>query len=126
MSAPEQWTERAQYDLETARAMLQAGRYLYVVFCCQQAVEKALKGLIVLRTGDDPPRLHNLPRLARDAGLQANPERAELLRVLTNVYILSRYPEPPGGPDGSVTEAAAAELLDQTEDTCEWILGLMK
>lgn len=126
MSTPEQWTERAQYDLETARAMLQAGRYLYVVFCCQQAVEKALKGLIVLRTGETPPRLHNLPQLARKAGLQVDPERAELLRVLTNAYILSRYPEPPGGPGGSLTHAAAAELLSQTEDTSEWILGLIK
>ncbi len=126
MSTPEQWTERAQYDLDTARAMLQAGRHLYVVFCCQQAVEKALKGVIALRTGETPPRLHNLPKLAREAGLQVDPERAELLRVLTNAYILSRYPESPGGPGGSMTAAAAAELLSQTEDTCEWILGLMQ
>jgi len=126
MSTPEQWTERAQYDLETARAMLQTGRYLYVVFCCQQAIEKALKGLIVLRTDESPPRIHNLPQLAREAGIQADPGRAELFRVLTNAYILSRYPEPPGGSGGSLTHAAVAELMSQTEDACQWILGLLK
>lgn len=44
--------------------MLASGRYLYVVFCCQQAVEKALKAVIVRKTGALPPRVHNLLRLA--------------------------------------------------------------
>lgn len=60
------WAEQARYDLETASAMLSSGRYLYVVFCGQQAVEKALKALIVERTGEMPPRLHNLPKLAEE------------------------------------------------------------
>ena len=37
---PEQWANRARYDLETARAMLEADRHVYVLFCCQQAVEE--------------------------------------------------------------------------------------
>ena len=49
-----QWAERAQYDLDTADAMFKAGRYLYVLFCCQQAVEKALKAVIVRGTGNCP------------------------------------------------------------------------
>lgn len=39
----QKWVEQARYDLETARAMLDSGRYVYVVFCCQQAVEKMIK-----------------------------------------------------------------------------------
>ena len=58
-----EWVERARYDLETAKSMLEAGRYLYVLFCCQQAVEKAIKALIAERTNDMPPRIHNLPKL---------------------------------------------------------------
>ena len=45
----ERWRELAVYDLGTAEAMLAAGRYMYVLFCCQQAMEKHLKGLIVER-----------------------------------------------------------------------------
>jgi hypothetical protein len=59
-----QWAEQARYDLDTARAMLDAGRYLYVVFCCQQAVEKILKALIAQRSKELPPRIHQLVRLA--------------------------------------------------------------
>lgn len=46
-----QWVNRSKYDLETARAMQAGGRYFYVVFCCQQAVEKALKAVIICKSG---------------------------------------------------------------------------
>lgn len=50
------WEDIAEYDLGTAEAMLLSGRYLYVVFMCQQAVEKLVKGLFVLHKGEEPPR----------------------------------------------------------------------
>ena len=39
------WVERSQYDLDTAKVMLDTGRYLYVAYMCQQTVEKMLKAL---------------------------------------------------------------------------------
>ncbi len=39
----EHWVERSQYDLDTAKAMLDTGRYLYVAYMCQQTIEKMLK-----------------------------------------------------------------------------------
>ena len=63
--ASKQWADQARYGLDTARAMFDAGRYLYVLFCCQQAVEKMLKSLIVQRTRQLPPRVHQLMRPRR-------------------------------------------------------------
>lgn len=83
-AVPEQWAEKARYDLDTAKAMLESGRYLYVLFCCQQAVEKALKGVIARRTGEMPLRLHNLIRLAEEAGFDTDAVGKELVRLLTN------------------------------------------
>ncbi|MCL2300052.1 MAG: HEPN domain-containing protein [Firmicutes bacterium] len=37
------WLDLADYDIETARAMLQTKRLLYVGFMCHQTAEKALK-----------------------------------------------------------------------------------
>jgi HEPN domain-containing protein len=64
-----QWAERARYDLDTARAMFEAGRYLYVLFCCQQSVEKMLKAIIAGRTREHPPRVHSLMRLVEVSGV---------------------------------------------------------
>jgi HEPN domain-containing protein len=65
MVGPEEaWNNKAAYDLETAKAMLDARRFVYVLFCCQQAVEKYLKGAIAERRGTCSPRIHQLVRLA--------------------------------------------------------------
>jgi HEPN domain-containing protein len=77
------WAEQARYDLDTARAMFDAGRYLYVLFCCQQAVEKILKALVARRSNKLPPRVHHLVRLAELAALQVSDEQADLLRELS-------------------------------------------
>ena len=59
------WEDIALYDLGTAEAMFQSGRYLYVVFMCQQAIEKIAKGLFVLYTDREAPRTHNIHLIMR-------------------------------------------------------------
>jgi HEPN domain-containing protein len=49
------WTDTAQYDLDTARAMLEARRFLYVGFMCHQTIEKVLKGFYVYTRKSNPP-----------------------------------------------------------------------
>ena len=54
------WLELARYDLDTAVAMFSTGRWFYVVFMCQQAVEKCCKGLYTLYIDDNVPKIHNI------------------------------------------------------------------
>ena len=103
--------------------MLKAGRYLYVLFCCQQAVEKALKAVIVRRTGELPPRIHNLPRLAETAGIGSGPERVRFLGELSAYYIQSRYPEEIRAAGPTITQELAQQVLGKTEQTIEWVLS---
>ena len=58
----EHWVERSQYDLDTAKAMLDTGRYLYVAYMCQQTIEKILKALIAQEGKENFP-IHNLNHL---------------------------------------------------------------
>jgi len=59
----EHWIERSQYDLDTAKVMLDADRYLYVSYMCQQTVEKLLKAIIAQQGKENFP-IHNLNRIA--------------------------------------------------------------
>ena len=117
----ERWVEQSQYDLDTARAMLRSGRFLYVLFCCQQAVEKMLKGLIVKKTGEFPPRLHSLMRLAEAAGLTLDSPRADFLGELSAYYIQSRYPEEIEAMSEQVTIEIASDTLEKTEELLQWL-----
>ena len=45
------WVEDAEYDLQSAKVMLDSGRYFFVVFMCHLTIEKLLKSVIVERQG---------------------------------------------------------------------------
>lgn len=62
-SETENWLATSAYDVETAEHMLTTGRYIYVVFMCHLAIEKALKALVCVATNASPPRIHDLKRL---------------------------------------------------------------
>ncbi len=59
------WIDIAEYDLETARVMLEGRRFLYVGFMCHQVIEKALKGYYVYLYNTTPPYTHNLIHLVK-------------------------------------------------------------
>ena len=120
------WVERSRYDLDTAGAMLASGRYLYVVFCCQQAVEKALKAVITASTGALPPRIHNLLRLAEAAKIELSADRAQFLGELSAYYIQSRYPEEMSVLASAVTRETAQKTLVTTKETNQWLFSMLE
>jgi len=123
--AAEQWAAQSLYDIETAKAMLDAGRYLYVLFCCQQAVEKMLKALIAKRTRELPPRLHNLMRLAEVAALTIPEDTAPLFRRLTDFYIASRYPEELEAATWNVDASQVQQTYVATEEVLRWLSAVL-
>jgi len=124
-SIPEEWTERANYDLETARAMLKSRRFLYVLFCCQQAVEKMLKGVIAKRTEALPPRLHNLIRLAEHAEVEPEKEQTDFMRALSGYYIQTRYPDEIAALSRDLSRQMAQEVLNETEAMVQWLSSMI-
>lgn len=122
----ERWRELAIYDLGTADAMLAASRYLYVLFCCQQAVEKHLKGLIVERCGTFPPRTHDLAKLAQVGRISLEEGQDLFLRTLTKYYIGTRYPEEVRTLADEATRELATRLLTQTKELITWLETLPK
>lgn len=63
------WVEMSDYDFDTAKAMLETKRYLYVGFMCHQVVEKILKAYWSKVLEEPPLKIHHLSRLAAKSGL---------------------------------------------------------
>jgi len=122
------WLMLAEYDLQTARAMLRARRYLYVAFTCQQAVEKTLKALYVGEKGITPPYTHNLVRLldVLDVARGITSEGRALLAELNAYYIESRYSETVAGLSRALDRRAAVRLVRDTERILRWLRLLLK
>ena len=116
------WVERAEYDLETARSMLDTGRYLYVGYMCQQAVEKVLKGIIAQQNKENLP-IHNLNRLAQVAGIEndLNTEQFNFLAELTPYCIEARYGDYRESLSEIINEQRAREVYAKTQEIFQWL-----
>lgn len=117
-----QWIERAEYDLETANAMLKTDRYLYVAFMCQQCLEKILKACIV-SIGKTPPMIHNLLRLAEEAAIILNmTEKQKLfLADLNPFYIKARYGEYKDALSKICTARSGKDMIVRTKEFVKWL-----
>lgn len=109
------WMDASHYDLETARALLKSKRYLYVLFMCQQSLEKLLKAHVAARTEEFPPRIHNLVRLGEVAAFDFSEEEKKFLERLSLYYLQSRYPPEIQALAKKVSRSMAALHLKQTE-----------
>jgi HEPN domain-containing protein len=106
--------------------MLDSGRYLYVVFCCQQAVEKALKAIIIEKTGELAPRTHDLIRLSELSQLDFSDEQKSLFERLSDYYVKTRYPDGAQALSNTLTKQSAGGVMTKTENEVQWLLSKLK
>jgi HEPN domain-containing protein len=90
---PEEWFAQAEYDLGTAEAMFETGRYIYTVFMCHLCIEKALKGLYAKKFKKDPPKIHNLNYFCETAEIILEKDLQDFIDNLNDLSIPTRYPD---------------------------------
>ncbi|HSH35960.1 HEPN domain-containing protein [Schnuerera sp.] len=134
----EYWLDIAEYDLETAIANYKSGRYLYVVFMCQQAIEKMVKGLYILYTDEEPARTHNIARIFNKIFNQVKnrkivtdtnfdilkEEYMEFFAELLYYYISERYPTYKQKLSTSISKKRAKKVLDKSKEVFVWLKSL--
>jgi HEPN domain-containing protein len=121
----EYWLSLADYDIVTARAMLQTGRYLYVGFMCHQTIEKSLKAIIALgcEEGQIPPKIHDLSKLAIRAGVleEMTEQQQDFIENLNPMNIEARYPEYKERLASMLSKELCMTLITETEEMLLWI-----
>jgi HEPN domain-containing protein len=125
----EYWLNIAQYDLDTAESLLESKRWLYVVFMCQQAVEKLVKGVYGFYIdADNIPRIHNITRLVKEFEKQLHePVKDEfynLFNSLSGYYLNNRYPDYITELTKTISEHQARDIFAQTKEVFSWLQTL--
>jgi HEPN domain-containing protein len=118
------WMEQADEDFKTARILINQGVYYASVFFSHQAIEKALKS-ILLKHGKDPGKIHSLPELADMLESETDisiPENIRLaIQEVNPHYVITRYPDAANGiPARAYTQTKAKEILDKCKEVLEW------
>jgi HEPN domain-containing protein len=124
----EYWLDIAQYDLDTAEAMFASGRWLYVVFMCQQAIEKLCKGLYLLFIDDNIPMIHDInslvTKLEGKLSSVINDDKRLLFAKLSAFYLNNRYPKYKERLSVSINREEAQNILEQTREAFKWLQTL--
>lgn len=115
------WVELSKYDIKTADAMFKSRRYLYVLFTCQQAVEKTLKALVTKNIKKFPPKTHDLLKLIELSGIDVDETKKEFLSRLSFYYIEIRYPQEITRISKDINKKIAHEYLKNTKALLRWL-----
>ena len=94
MNASDEWLRYATSNLEIAKNVVKSADIRYEDLCNQleQAVEKALKGLLVFH-GENPPKTHDLYRILQEVEKYENiPDGMTDVILLNDHAVLTRYP----------------------------------
>lgn len=122
------WIELADYDLETAKAMLKSKRFLYVGYMCNQVIEKMLKAYYVKAKGEQPPYTHKLIRLAEESNLYKmfSDEQKDFLDIISPLNIEARYPTQKQDLLESLSKDKCVNIIKRTEELMLWIKNKLK
>jgi HEPN domain-containing protein len=117
------WLGLADYDLETARVMLEGRRFLYVGFMCHQVIEKILKGYYVFAKNDNPPYTHNLSYLAEQSGIygKMTEEFKGIMDIIEPLNVEARYPTHKEKLMQTLSYEKCKEIIRKTEELYQWI-----
>lgn len=117
------WIEISDYDLETAKAMLQSKRYLYVGFMCHQAIEKIFKAFFTKLKSETAPFSHSLSYLAKKGDFYESfsEDQKDFIDQLEPLNIEARYPSHKERLMKSLTDEKCKEILKNTKELQQWI-----
>jgi HEPN domain-containing protein len=122
------WLQLAQYDLDSADTMYAGGKWFYVAFMCQQAIEKLCKGLYTFYVSDTVPKVHNiryiLSQVETKTALPVADETYSLVDALSAYYLNSRYPDFTGQSTTRISKDTASYLLPKSKEVFAWLLTL--
>lgn len=115
------WLEMSNYDQETAYAMFRSRRYVYCIFMCHLAVEKALKGLYWEFTEKFPPKTHSLLFFVKELNLRLPKDLLDFIGKLNDASVVTRYPEDLQRIVKAYPRRVAQEYLHTTDEVLRWI-----
>lgn len=121
MMRPEEWFKQADYDMKSAEVLFENKRYIHAIFMCHLAIEKALKGLYLMRVDTVPPRTHSLLFLAEKIGLEIPLDLSGCFYDLNRLSVPTRYPDDLERMQKDYKEDLAHDILIKGREILLWL-----
>ena len=119
------WLKLSLKELRLAEAALNIDEPIGVIQHLHASIEKSLKA-VYEQTKGNPPKIHNLKRLALDScGLNLEEKKERLLDILDKAFIDSRYPTNIELFEVKHTLNSCKLLIQETKEVIKWLESLL-
>ena len=85
-----------------------------------------LKAIVVNNSKDNPPYIHNLIRLVKEAKVELENGQKEFLAAMNPHYIGTKYPEDIAKMFKHYNKRKVIEIYQETEKTFKWLKQNLK
>ena len=117
----DEWVRLSEYRVKSANVLHESGQHLDAVFNFQQAIEYALKALIIHQSKENPPRTHDLLELAALLSEKLPFPQQKILDELHDVSVPLRYPDDLDEALAAYTDEEVKRIGLETEELLKWL-----
>lgn len=121
------WLTTSERDLEAANSLFLSAKYDWCLFIGHLCLEKVLKAhYIKANEENEPPKIHDLVRLAELARLNLDEEILIFFEKVNGFHIETRYPEYKQQFYKIATKTFTEENFTKIMDYYKWLVSLLK
>jgi len=119
------WIDSAEENYKSMQRIFAAGEYVWALFIGHLVIEKLVKACCARRWGADVPKIHDLTRLAKKAGIALSTEREDDLDRLTLLQTNVRYHDQQGVPTRRAQRTWAQGHIETITELRKWLLDIL-
>ncbi len=120
------WVESAASDEEAMNTLYNNGHYSWALFIGHLVIEKLLKAYYIKNRDLDFPHIHQLLRIAEEAGLNLSDEQKDFLLEVTTFNIKARYADYKSRFQKKATGEFAETYIVKIREFREWLQMMIK
>lgn len=120
------WIDLSNKDYNTMINLFESKDYHWSLFIGHLVLEKLLKAIYVKNVDNNPPKTHDLLRLADKALISSSDEQKDLLDLITTFNISARYPDYEQSFYRKCTKDYTSENIDNIRELRLWLLKIVE
>lgn len=120
------WLDTSENDYRTMNNLFRSGDYSWSLFIGHLAIEKLLKALYVLKVDTNPPKTHDLIRIAEKIGVEITDELEDKLDIITTFNLNARYPDYKLNFYKKCDSKFTASNISIIEEVRRWLISLIE
>lgn len=116
------WIDSSNNDYPVMESLFDNGHYAWALYLGHLVLEKLLKASYVKHVDITPPRIHNLLKIAEDAGMNLSKEQKIFLDEVTTYNLRARYQDFKDRFHKMATKEYTEDSINKIKEFRQWLL----